>query len=81
MAHDWPGNIRELENAVERALILSKKQTVSFQELNVPADAVSLDQVMSLHIRKVLDLTGEGLVVTTVQPCCLGLILPPCGTG
>jgi two-component system nitrogen regulation response regulator NtrX len=29
MAHDWPGNIRELKNAVERLLILASGRTVT----------------------------------------------------
>ena len=29
-AHDWPGNIRELENAVEKAIVLSGERSVLF---------------------------------------------------
>jgi two-component system nitrogen regulation response regulator NtrX len=32
-AHDWPGNIRELKNAVERLLILSAGRTVSEHDI------------------------------------------------
>lgn len=37
MAYDWPGNIRELENIIERALILSRGNTLEYGEW-VPAD-------------------------------------------
>src|SRR6516164_2370890 len=30
MAYDWPGNVRELENIVERALILSRGDTLEY---------------------------------------------------
>jgi DNA-binding NtrC family response regulator len=35
-SYAWPGNVRELENVIERATILSGKQTVQRQHL--PAD-------------------------------------------
>ncbi|WP_409479877.1 sigma-54-dependent transcriptional regulator [Pseudobdellovibrio sp. HCB154] len=28
MAHSWPGNVRELENVVERAMVLSRSETI-----------------------------------------------------
>jgi len=36
MAHDWPGNIRELENAVERAFILC--ETGPIEPMHLPAE-------------------------------------------
>jgi len=36
MAYHWPGNVREMENAVERALILSRGEPLAFNELRAP---------------------------------------------
>jgi two-component system response regulator HydG len=33
MAYDWPGNVRELENVMERAVVLSKEDTITEGEL------------------------------------------------
>jgi transcriptional regulator with PAS, ATPase and Fis domain len=33
MAHDWPGNIRELENAIERAFILCNQGVIAIEHL------------------------------------------------
>ncbi|MBD3414535.1 MAG: response regulator [Candidatus Aminicenantes bacterium] len=33
MNHDWPGNIRELENTIERAVVLTRSQKIGLQGL------------------------------------------------
>jgi DNA-binding NtrC family response regulator len=43
-AYSWPGNIRELQNALERAAILCDGATITPRDLGLPAsDAPSLD--------------------------------------
>ncbi|NOY70737.1 MAG: sigma-54-dependent Fis family transcriptional regulator [Deltaproteobacteria bacterium] len=66
MAYDWPGNIRELENIMERAVLLSADESL---HLNLPEadspgaahpfdDLPSLDEVQRRYINHVLKLSG-----------------------
>src|SRR5512136_1021763 len=73
MAHDWPGNIRELENLIERTLIQSRGGVLSFETFlasQVPVShevtrdvgrnrtALSLDEINAQHIRQALEIAG-----------------------
>ncbi|OKY74644.1 MAG: hypothetical protein BM485_12420 [Desulfobulbaceae bacterium DB1] len=58
----WPGNIRELRNVIEHAMIASKGETL---ELHPPCaekppfmEAVTLEEVERRHIRMILDATN-----------------------
>lgn len=63
--HSWPGNIRELQHAIERAVILSNSNILQPEDFNFTAvagkeegqlnlDAYNLEEVEKLLIRKVL---------------------------
>ncbi len=64
----WPGNLRELRNVIERAVILSGGETVTLEDLpeefSAPADSrvavgarVTLDELEAEHIRRVIGLS------------------------
>jgi len=69
--YPWRGNVRELENVVERALILSKGTPLRFKELDIAltpenpfhsqatptAEIPTLEELNIQHIRRVLQLT------------------------
>jgi len=62
--HDWPGNIRELSNAVERAAILCRTELIGPEWFAADKssaggtpnidDSASLEKIEERHIRKVL---------------------------
>jgi DNA-binding NtrC family response regulator len=52
--HNWPGNIRELENAIERACILSDSMLLSPKDLGLPISTPDNSQSL-----KLFDLSGS----------------------
>jgi transcriptional regulator with GAF, ATPase, and Fis domain len=66
-AYDWPGNIRELRNVVERSLITSQSSTFQLADFSIerhksfspPSNQrVSLDKIQQQHIQHILNETG-----------------------
>jgi len=47
LSYDYPGNIRELSNIVERALIMSKGNTIRANEIHLPKHEICSDEVGS----------------------------------
>ena len=43
VSYDWPGNIRELENTIERAVMLTERNQISDAEILLPEPAEGFD--------------------------------------
>jgi two-component system, NtrC family, response regulator GlrR len=42
--YDWPGNVRELENVIQRAAILSTRESITSEDICLPASALDIDE-------------------------------------
>lgn len=73
MDYDWPGNVRELENVIERAVTLSRGETIAPDDLPTAVQGArgdrrvldeAAEKTLSLHeiekeyIKKILEKTG-----------------------
>jgi DNA-binding NtrC family response regulator len=61
LEHDWPGNVREMQHAIERAVLLAQGDTIQAGDMNLRArtaaqrlEDLSLEQVEALLIRKAM---------------------------
>jgi NtrC-family two-component system response regulator AlgB len=83
--HSWPGNIRELRNAIERGIILASEPELGVADLPLSVgppggsgaavgSRVTLDQLEAEHIRRILGATAtieEAADVLGIDPSTL----------
>ena len=63
LAYAWPGNIRELQHVIERAVILTQASQLELGDwfhtsTSPPSRVATLEEVERTHILDVLDITG-----------------------
>ena len=60
--YSWPGNIRELKNIIERAMIVSTKSTLIVEKLEMEEsssqEGTTMEEIERNHIQSVLTSTG-----------------------
>ncbi len=68
ISYPWPGNIRELENTMERAIILAKKPLIEKGDLSLPSRNIpSLSKVSFSLVSKSLREVERSLLVTVLK--------------
>lgn len=67
MNHDWPGNARELENAIERAMVSSHETVLTEDDFEflIPADKSIIDWKIPPNTR--LDDLERAVIVATIK--------------
>lgn len=79
-AHEWSGNIRELQNSIEKAVILSEGQSITAEDLSLeriispgPGSKQTLDEAEAQTIRKAMARCNGNLTLVAKE---LGISRP-----
>lgn len=67
MAYDWPGNIRELENVIERAFLLCSTGEITIGQL--PEEIASTGHIPAADIRSAHDLLDAQAIMGALERC------------
>jgi len=78
--YDWPGNIRQLANTIERAVILEEEDLVGLSSIHIPelgrtaAPLIQVTEPLEVHERElILKALTENLWVQKDAARCLGI--------
>lgn len=63
---DWPGNVRQLENTIERAVVLAQGQLIEPAHLHLPSDEPDHDQQPTVLTRVLVDMLKRGQGLDTI---------------
>ena len=55
LAYDWPGNIRELRNTIERAIVLADGEVITMHDLPDKFRTLDIEGVSTSSLRQALD--------------------------
>jgi DNA-binding NtrC family response regulator len=70
LKYDYPGNVRELENIIERAVVISRNSVLSVEDLPFPEDMFSpngTDRMETGMLRMAIEEMEQRLIVKAMQ--------------
>ncbi len=65
--YHWPGNIRQLKNVIERAVVLSKNNIITLKEL--PEEFSEIDKDINLNTNKTLKDIEKQAILNVLKEC------------
>jgi DNA-binding NtrC family response regulator len=66
LAYDWPGNIRELGNCVESAVVLASKKLIDLEDLPNNIRSASREERIVIPVGTSLEQAEKALIIATI---------------
>ncbi|MFA5468827.1 MAG: sigma-54 dependent transcriptional regulator, partial [Sphaerochaetaceae bacterium] len=66
LAYDWPGNIRELGNCVESAVVLASQPLIDLDDLPAAIKSASLEERVIIPVGTSLEQAEKALIIATL---------------
>ena len=67
--YNWPGNVREIENTIERMLVLSTGSTIDLDSLWFDSDEDKIEKWATLNYWEVMNETEKRLITQVYNDC------------
>lgn len=66
--YHWPGNIRELENVLERAMILTEKRKITPEYLSIPVQGFSHQEAQLVgQLKSIVETAEKGAIINCLD--------------
>lgn len=69
MAYDWPGNIRQLENVIERAFVVCQNRNISLEHLPPELTAGKIPQTTTGGVREARKTLDAQMIQMALEKC------------
>lgn len=68
-AYSWPGNIRELQNAIEAGVVMCHGRTIELEDLPEQIKSIDNDDMLSVKLGSSLEEVEKELITRTISFC------------
>ena len=68
-AYDWPGNIRELRNCVESAVVMCRGKVIEVDDLPPNVSRASTESSIEIPLGSTMDEAEKAVILATVGYC------------